>query len=209
MHDAATRRRIFLAYAPVAARAANLALLLAALAALPAQAGQTTVVQLDPGQTSIAFLLEGSLHDTHGTFKLKTGTMQFDPATGAASGSIVVDVTSGDTGNSSRDRKMHSDVLESAKFGEAVFTPQQLIGSVAPEGASRVDVKGLLHIHGADHAVTMRMSVTTAGGKITAQTEFGIPYAEWGMKDPSNFLLRVSGSVSVEISAAGRITTTP
>ncbi len=191
------------------ARAAVLALLLATGAALPARAGQTTVVELDPAQTSIAFMLEGSLHDTHGTFKLKSGAIQFDSATGTASGSIVVDVTTGDTGNSSRDRKMHSDVLESAKFGEAVFTPKQVIGSVAPEGSSQVDVQGVLRIHGADHNVTMTMSVTADGGKITAKAQFEIPYAAWGMQNPSTFLLHVAGTVTVEVSAAGRLSATP
>ncbi len=191
------------------ARAAVLALLLATGAALPARAGQTTVVELDPAQTSIAFLLVGSLHDTHGTFKLKSGAIQFDSATGTASGSIVVDVTTGDTGNSSRDRKMHSDVLESAKFGEAVFTPMQVIGSVAPEGSSQVDVQGVLRIHGADHSVTMTMSVTAGGGKIIAKAQFAIPYAAWGMKNPSTFLLYVAGTVTVEVSAAGRLSATP
>ncbi len=191
-----------------AARVAIFALTLAAAAALPAHTAET-IVELDPAQTSIAFLLEGSLHDTHGTFKLKSGKMQFDPATGEAGGSIVVDVTSGDTGNSSRDRKMHAEVLESALFGEASFTPKQLIGSVALDGPSQVDVKGVLRFHGGDHNVTLKMRVTAGGGRITAKTEFGIPYAEWGMKDPSNFFLIVSGSVTIEISAAGRIITSP
>jgi polyisoprenoid-binding protein YceI len=188
---------------------AMLVLMFAGIVAPPAHAAQTFVVELDPAQTTISFLLVGLLHDTHGTFKLKSGKMQFDPDTGAASGSIIVDVTTGDTGDSSRDSKMHSVVLESAKFGEAVFTPKQVVGSVAQEGASQVDVQGVLRIHGTDHNVTMTMAVTASGGKITAKARFNVPYAEWGMKNPSVFLLRVADSVTVEVSTAGRLSTTP
>jgi len=178
-------------------------------AALPAKAAPETVVELDPSHSTIAFLLAGALHDTHGTFKLKSGTMRFDPATGEADGSIVVDVTSGDTGNDSRDRKMHHDVLESYQFGEATFTPRRVVGRVAPEGASQVDVQGVLRIHGAEHDVTMRMSITASGGKFSAQTQLIIPYQAWGMKNPSTFLLSVAGEVSVEISVAGNLSILP
>ncbi len=183
--------------------------LLVAAGALPVQAAPATVVELDPAHSNIAFLLAGNVHDTHGTFKLKSGTMRFDPATGEADGSIVVDVTSGDTGNSSRDNKMHHEILESYKFGEAIFTPRRVVGRVAPEGASQVDVPGILRIHGADHDVTMKMSITASGGKFSAQTRFVIPYQSWGMKNPSTFLLSVAGDVTVEISVAGSLSTLP
>jgi len=186
-----------------------LAFAIATWGALPARAAPVTVVELDPSHSNIAFLLAGNVHDTHGTFKLKSGTMRFDPATGEADGSIVVDVTSGDTGNSSRDNKMHHEILESYKFGEAIFTPRRVVGRVAPEGASQVDVPGILRIHGADHDVTMKMSITASGGKFSAQTRFVIPYQSWGMKNPSTFLLSVAGDVTVEISVAGSLSTLP
>jgi polyisoprenoid-binding protein YceI len=183
--------------------------LLVAAGALPAQAAPVAVVELDPSQSNIAFLLAGTLHDAHGTFKLKSGSMRFDPATGEADGSIVVDVTSGDTGNSARDRKMHHDILESYKFGEAIFTPRRVVGRVAAEGASQVDVPGVLRIHGADHDVTMKMSIVASGGKFSAQTRLNIPYQSWGMKNPSTFLLSVAGDVTVEISVVGSLSTLP
>ena len=68
---------------------------------------QEVTVELDPAQTHIAFTLSDVLHTVHGTFKLKNGTVRFDPATGAASGLVVVDTTSGDSGSQARDRKMH------------------------------------------------------------------------------------------------------
>src|SRR5438270_6481510 len=90
------------------------AVLATALMAVEADtSAQEMTVQLDPDHTRVAFTLGDVLHTVHGTFKLKNGTIHFDPTTGAASGLVVVDVTSGDTGNNSRDRKMHKDILES------------------------------------------------------------------------------------------------
>jgi hypothetical protein len=53
----------------------------------------------------------GLLHTAHGTFKVKDATVRFDPASGRASGQIGVDVRSGETGESARDRQMHDSVL--------------------------------------------------------------------------------------------------
>ena len=75
------------------------------------------------------------------------GSLQVDPATGKASGEIVVDATSGKSDNDGRDKKMHKDVLESAKFG--------------------------------------------------------VPFIEWGLKNPSTWLLKVEHSVSVELELKG------
>jgi hypothetical protein len=40
---------------------------------------------------------------------------------------------------------------------------------------------------------------------MTAALTFDVPYVAWGMKDPSNFLLKVSKSVRVSIETAGLI----
>jgi polyisoprenoid-binding protein YceI len=74
---------------------------------------QEAVLELDPAQTHIEFTLAGALNTVHGTFKLKSGTIRFDPATGKAGG-LVVGVTSGNSGGGSRDHKMHKDVLASS-----------------------------------------------------------------------------------------------
>src|SRR5262249_54960570 len=70
-------------------------------------AAQETILDLDPAHTEIHFSLGDVLHKVQGTFQLKRGTLRFDPATGKAGGEIVIDVTSGDTGNAGRDRRMH------------------------------------------------------------------------------------------------------
>ena len=177
---------------------------------VPAARAQGTVVTLDPARTQITFTLGATLHTVHGTFKLKSGTIQFDPATGKVSGSIVVDVTSGNTGDTGRDSNMHKNILESQKFPDAVFTPvtvkSQTPEIIAAQGSSQVDVAGVFRLHGADHPMTLTFSVTSsAGGQVQASTKFNIPYIQWGLKSPNTFLLHVSDSIDMRVQAAGSV----
>ena len=70
-------------------------------AAVPVMAQQVQVT-LDPAQTRIEWTLGATLHVVHGTFKLRSGQMSYDPATGQASGEFVVDAASGQTGEAAR-----------------------------------------------------------------------------------------------------------
>jgi len=178
---------------------------LATLILAPPSLAQGSIVQLDPGQTKIEFSLSGNFHTVHGKFSLKNSTIQFDPSKGKISGAIVVDATSGDSGNNGRDKKMHREILESAKFPEIIFTPGQISGTVAAEGASKVEVAGQFRLHGQDHEVTLPIEITMDGRNLQIATHLEIPYVQWGLKNPSNFLLRVSDKVSIDIQATGRI----
>jgi polyisoprenoid-binding protein YceI len=164
-------------------------------------AAAETVFDLDPSKTEIQFTLHDVLHTVHGTFHLKRGAIQWDPATGKASGEVVVDVTSGASGSQSRDRRMHKEILESQQYPEAVFTPDHLDGQVAPQGESQVDVHGTFRIHGAGHEMVLHFVVQAGGNQFSASTHFTLPYVNWGMKNPSNFLLKVDDKLEMDIHA--------
>jgi polyisoprenoid-binding protein YceI len=171
---------------------------------------QAYVVNLDPAQTKIAFTLDTTLHEVHGTFQLQSGQIHFDLATGKTSGAIVVDARSGDTDNKSRDKKMHQEILESPKYPEFVFTPQLVRGSFDPQKASQVDVAGTFRIHGQDHDLTITIAVEPATpARLHCDTHFAIPYVKWGMKDASTFLLHANDTVELEIHATGQIAPEP
>jgi polyisoprenoid-binding protein YceI len=172
-----------------------------ALFALCLPAASSTTLDLDPAKTDIQFTLHDVLHTVHGTFKLKRGSIRFDPDSGKASGEIVVDVASGESGSQARDSRMHKDILESPRFPEATFTPDQVEGKLAAEGQSQMDVHGVFRIHGVDHEMRLHFEVDRAGGQYTASTHFVIPYVQWGMKNPSNFLLKVDKTVDIDIKA--------
>jgi polyisoprenoid-binding protein YceI len=168
---------------------------------LCAAAQAQTVFQLDPSKTEIHFTLHDVLHTVHGTFKLKRGAIELDSETGKASGEMVIDVTSGASGNGSRDGRMHKEILESQRYPDAVFTPDRVEGHIAPEGESQIDVHGLFRIHGADRELTLHFEIKAGGGQFTASTHFVIPYVKWGMKNPSNFLLKVDDKVELDVLA--------
>ena len=168
-------------------------------------AAQQVQVSLDPAHTKINWTLGATLHTVEGTFALKSGTISFDAATGNASGEIVVDATSAQSGNSSRDNKMQKDVLESKRYPEITFLPKHVTGKFDDRGTSTLQVQGVFHIHGADHDMTLSMTVQPKGGEITATTDFGIPYQAWGMKNPSNLFLKVDNQVQLKIEAVGKM----
>ena len=168
-----------------------------------------SILVLDPAQTQVTFTLNDVLHTVHGTFKLKQGSIEFDPATGKATGSIVVDTTSGYSGSAPRDRRMHRDILESSRYPEMVFIPSRILGNLSPQGKSQLQLEGLMQVHGAEHPLTVQVTVQISGDQVTAESHFVIPYVHWGMKNPSTFLLRVSDRVDLEVHTAGRLTVAP
>ena len=160
---------------------------------------------VDPSKSDVQFALSAVLHTVHGRFKVKSGTVRFDVATGKANGQIIVDLVSGETGVQERDRHMHEDVLESERFPEAVFSPDRVTGQVSLEGEFPVVVHGNLRIHGQDHEISVPATVKVHEGQLIAIAKFVVPYVKWGMKDPSTFLLRVSDNVDVAVSLVGTV----
>ena len=173
------------------------------LAWAPAVLAQQNPVQLEfvADHTTVQFTLGATLHTVEGTFAAKRGSVHFDPATGAVSGEIVVDATSGQSGNSGRDTRMHREILESARFPEIIFRPGRVEGKLEPQGASTLQVHGVFNIHGSDHEITIPVQMEMAADHWTASSHFEIPYVQWGIKNPSNFFLHVSPSVTIDIHA--------
>ncbi len=185
----------------------------AALAGLIAQPHEATpqapasplILTVDPTQSAVHWTLGSTLHAVHGTFALKTGNLQFDPATGSARGEVVVDASSGRSGNDGRDRKMHKDVLESARFGEIIFRPDRITGKLEMPGDSALQVHGIFLLHGNEHELTVPAEANLSLDHWSASAKFSIPFVEWGLKNPSNWLLKVDHSVSIELELKGTI----
>jgi len=186
--------------------AARLALALSALLAVLGSANaQDKAFQLDPAQTSVKFTLGDALHTVRGTFQLRHGALKFEPASGKASGEIVVDATSGESGSGMRDRKMHKEILESNHYRDISFRPDKIDGPVASQGKSNVKIHGMFNVHGVDHEITVPAEVEMSSDRWTATVHFTIPYAKWGMKNPSTLFLRVNDSVEIDLVAAGNV----
>jgi polyisoprenoid-binding protein YceI len=190
----------------------GVAILLAASAPPPAlQTSQAAlseiVLTVDPTHSTVRWSVDSSLHLIHGTFALKTGALHFEPETGRAGGEIVVYATSGESGNDSRDARMHKEILETAKYPEVIFRPTQIDGHVTVSGASDAKLHGVFSIHGADHDLVAPVHAELTGDRWKGTTQFEVPYVAWGIKDPSNFFLKIKRVVNVELDLSGEITT--
>jgi polyisoprenoid-binding protein YceI len=181
-------------------------LLVAALCISATSVAAEVTVDLNPAQTHVLFTLGDVLHTVHGTFKFSRGIIHFDPDSGKASGEIVVDSRSGESGNGARDGRMHKSVLESAKYPDITFAPDQISGAVNLKGDSEVRVHGTFTIHGAGHELTAPAKIHFSGGQITCTIDFAVPFVKWGMKDPSTLFLKVKDTVEIQVEAAGTVT---
>jgi polyisoprenoid-binding protein YceI len=183
------------------------------LSALPQHAAPPApstgiVLELDPAQSTVHWTLGTTLHTVHGTFALQRGSVQLDPRTGKAGGEIVVYATSGDSGNDSRDKKMHKEVLESGRYPEIIFRPDRFEGRLAQEGPSTVQVHGTFVLHGGEHEMTVSAEAELSGDHWTGRARFGVPFIDWGLKNPNSFFLKVNRAVDLDVELKGKLQTT-
>jgi len=184
---------------------APLLTLVGALAGASPAVANDLVVQLDPEATEVTFVLGATGHDVHGTFGFQEGVIRFDPATGEASGELVVDAAAAQTGNDSRDKTMHNKVLESDQFPEIVFHVERVEGTLPDQGKGSLQLLGTMEIHGSEHRVTMPAEVERTGDTVHAKTHFDVPFVDWGMHDPSILFLRVEKNVAVSVDTEGHV----
>lgn len=172
-----------------------------------AQGAPAEVFTFSPSATKVEFTLAATLHTVDGTMNLKSGQIRLDPASGAASGEVIVDATSAETGNKSRDRRMHKEILQSARYPQIVFIAQRMIGTIQLSGTSQLQLSGLFELEGRQHPTTLSINVTREAGNslVHATTMFTVPYVQWGVKNPSTLFLRVSDHLDVTIEATGQI----
>ena len=151
--------------------------MLAVLSALPQHATQPPpsseiVLGIDPAQSKIHWTLESTVHTVHGSFAFKKGSVRLDTATGKASGEIVVDATTGNSGNDGRDRKMHREVLESGKYSDIIFRPDRVEGQISQQGTCAVQVHGRFVLHGSEHELIVPVQAELAGDHWTGSAKF-------------------------------------
>ncbi len=204
-----SRRRLatvfyFLVVAPVT---------LVVLSALPQHAAPQTpaseiVLGIDPSQSKVHWTLGSTVHTVHGSFAFKKGNLQLDTSTGKASGEIVVDATSGNSGNDGRDKKMHKEVLESLRYAEVIFRPDRVNGEITPQETFTVQVHGVFVLHGSEHELTVPIQAELAGDHWTGTAKFNVPFIDWGLKNPGNFFLKVNHAVEIDLELNGSLQNT-
>ena len=179
--------------------------LVAALAVATAAAGAEQHYRVDPASSEVHFALGASDGPVKGTFHVTSGEFTLEPSTGAMSGSVTVDATTGDSGNKKRDKNMTNNQLKAQTYPTVIFTPAKFSGQVKDSGDSTGQVEGSFTLIGQTHPITVPMMVHIEGDHFTATGSFVVPYVSWGVKDPSWFVMKVEKEVKVELKLAGAV----
>lgn len=183
----------------------RLTLIVFALSLTPAVFAQSQKFTVNPDASQVGFGLNGKGHHVQGMFHVQNGSITFDPGARSISGMIVVAAGSGNSNEPSRDKKMHSDVLNVEQYPDISFAPKSYDGTLAPTGDSIIQVAGVFTLHGAPHDITVPMQIHIDGSALTAKGHFVVPYVQWGLKDPSIMILKVAKEVDIDLNLAGSV----
>jgi polyisoprenoid-binding protein YceI len=182
-----------------------LAACLSALWLAGAPAAAEGVLRIDPARSAVRFTLAATLHTVHGAGRVVRGELRFDPQGGPASGDVVVDARSFATGIAARDRNMHEQVLESARYPEIRFEAERLEVTARAGGVAEVILHGAFAIHGARHPLAVPARVAREGEALRVEAAFAVPYVAWGLRDVSNLVLRVADTLDVQLELVGEL----
>ncbi len=161
------------------------------------------VLTVDPVSSKVSFDVGTTLHNVHGTAAILDGQVFIETETGRVSGEISVDGASAQTGNRSRDKKMHRSVLLSDDYPLIVFRPVRLEGDLMGGGEITLTLVGSIELGGSRHDVRIPVQARIEHDRFSAEAEFEVPYIDWGLKNPSAFVLRVDKVVTVSVYAEG------
>jgi polyisoprenoid-binding protein YceI len=176
-----------------------------ALAVFTAAAWTQQHYTVDPASSEVHFTLGASDGPVNGTFRMTSGEFTLDPGSGAMTGTISVDASTGDSGNKKRDKKMTNDQMKAQTYGTVTFAPTKFSGQLKDAGDTTGQVDGTFTLLGQAHPLSVPMNIHMDAGRYTASGEFTVPFVSWGMKDPSFMILRVEKQVKVQLKLSGTL----
>jgi len=182
-----------------------LAVLVLAVIFSPAALAQHQTFAVNPDASKIKMTLNTTHEVVNGTFRIQSGSIEFDRSNPKMSGSVAVLAGSGKTGNDSRDKKMNKDILKVDQYTTVSFAPKTYIGTIGPSGDSTIQVSGVFTLLGNPHDLTIPMQIHIDGPKATASGQFVVPYVQWGLKNPSFMFWKAENDVAIDLNLVGQI----
>lgn len=161
--------------------------------------------KVDPATSEVHFTLGASDGPVNGSFRVTGGEFTLDQASGAMTGTVTVDATSGTSGNQKRDKKMTNDQMKAQTYPAVTFAPTKFSGPVKDSADSTGQVDGNFTLLGQGHPISVPMNVHMEGDRFSATGEFTVPFVSWGMKDPSFMMFKVEKQVKVQLKLAGTV----
>ena len=167
--------------------------------------GQRQTFVVNPDASEVKMTLKTTHELVNGTFRVQSGSIEFDNNTPQMSGWIAVAAGSGKTGNVIRDKKMNKDILKIEQYATVSFEPKTYAGIIAPSGESTLRVTGIFTLLGTPHEITVPMRVHLDGRRASAEGRLVVPYVQWGVKNPSFLIWKAEDDVAIDLSLVGTI----
>lgn len=188
------------------ARVLAVALMAAPWVLAPAASAKPLTLRLDPGLSSLTFVVSRSGETVEGTAPGFTGEVHVDPERPNEGASVVLrlDAASLDTGNGLRDRKMRRTHLEVAAYPEIVFestavtmqdAPSEPLGPGRPRQAI---VEGRLELHGVARTLRIPVVLRYDGGSLGADGEVAFALSDHAIPIPRFLWFVLDDKVTVK-----------
>jgi polyisoprenoid-binding protein YceI len=135
--------------------------------------------------------------------KTNTGTIVIDAGTGAVEAAVLM--KSFQFKKALMQEHFNENYVESSKYPKATFKGKITDASkvsFATDGTYKVLVAGNLTMHGVTKQVSAPATITVKGGKVSAQTDFTVALADYGISIPSLVADKVAKSAKVSFGGA-------
>jgi polyisoprenoid-binding protein YceI len=169
-----------------------------------------TLFRLIEDGSKVGFDGSSNLHDFTGATTAVKGDVEFrlDQQADAPRAYVEIDARTLDTGNQSRDKEMHGDYLESAKWTTMSFKIESLV-DLKPDGATRFQARarGTFTCHGKEKQVEAPFKAERVGATgLRIEGELPLKMSDFGITPPTAMggLIRTHDDVRVWFVLQGR-----
>jgi polyisoprenoid-binding protein YceI len=150
----------------------------------------------------ITFILNATLHNPHGMVHSFTGNASWNEEKGisSATGSLIIPVSSLDTKNKSRDKKMYEYCMETTKYPTITFTLDS-VGNIPltlhQSSTYSVNLFGKLSIKDVTLPVQLPVQFTLKDKQLSLQGFYTLNWKDYNVKDPSFLLIQLNKNMKL------------
>ena len=192
----------------------SLTLVLSFGSAVSAAAPPTTtpakwLLNVDKGMGEVLFDAVGrpSALKIHGKGIAPRGQIVIED--GLASGDLVFDLETLDTGIKLRNEHMKQKYLETSKFSQAKLTLTKLSVPAALKADSKIDAapfEGVLSLHGVQKPVKGMAKLARASNQLSIDANFGLKIVDYGINSPTFAGITMAEDVQITVEVTAPIT---
>ncbi|MBI2190861.1 MAG: YceI family protein [Planctomycetes bacterium] len=169
-----------------------------------AEAEAGILYRVDAERSAVSFVLQATGHKVRGQTKALRGEFRlprtWDTESLAVSARVEIDAASLDTGSRKRDAKMHGETLDVEQYPAIAFEVERVkgpLGRLAGGSEIAVSLEGKLTIRGITRPVSIPAQLALKAGEVRVRGEYTLTWTDYGVPDPSVFVLRVSKDMTV------------